>query len=547
MPMLASLTIRSSRLAAGALLAALVPLPMLAQARPARPTPPPAVSPRPLDAERWSRFDREWVRDEAAWSGLDMGLAHDELASRVWEDAARAREAWAESRVERVRDLIAVRPFAAAWATSDSPATTLRTSPPAPWAAADPADSLYRQARDLLNRGDYRRAAQLFRDLTQRFPKSDYAPEALYWDAFARYRIGSNDELRRALESLDQQRQRFPEARSQADASALATRIRGALAARGDAEAAAALEREARTTPASGAPCDQEDQAVRSEALSALAQADLATAMPIVRKVLARRDECSAALRRRAMFIVGQRADTGAVELLADAARTDPVSSLRSDAVLWLARIPGDRALAAIDELLRTSTDERVQRAAVRALAAHPSPRGRQMVRALIERADANEALRAEAIGSFDRENASAEDAAFLRGLYPKLTSQRLRERAVAALARMGGAENEQWLLALARNADEPVELRAAALRWTARSTVPIAEAVKLYEAVSERPLREQLIEVYGYRKEPAATDKLIDIAKNGTDPQLRRRAISALTRKNDPRTTKLLMEIIGQ
>lgn len=29
----------------------------------------------------------------------------------------------------------------------------------------------------------------------------------------------------------------------------------------------------------------------------------------------------------------------------------------------------------------------------------------------------------------------------------------------------MGGSEGEQWLLALARNADEPVDLRGAALR----------------------------------------------------------------------------------
>ena len=46
-------------------------------------------------------------------------------------------------------------------------------------------------------------------------------------------------------------------------------------------------------------------------------------------------------------------------------------------------------------------------------------------------------------------------------------------------------------------------------------------------------------------REEPAATDKLLEIARGGTDPNLRRQAISALARKNDPRTTKLLLDLV--
>ena len=40
---------------------------------------------------------------------------------------------------------------------------------------------------------------------------------------------------------------------------------------------------------------------------------------------------------------------------------------------------------------------------------------------------------------------------------------------------------------------------------------------------------------------------KLIDIVKTGTDPRLRNQAINALTRKKDPRSTRLLMEIIDK
>jgi hypothetical protein len=39
---------------------------------------------------------------------------------------------------------------------------------PSPWAPQDPADSLYRVAREHLNRGDYRRAASLFGESARR-------------------------------------------------------------------------------------------------------------------------------------------------------------------------------------------------------------------------------------------------------------------------------------------------------------------------------------------------------------------------------------------
>ena len=57
-------------------------------------------------------------------------------------------------------------------------APLLDREPREPWAAQDPADSLYRQARWVLNRGEYRQAADLFQRITQRYPRSAYAGDA---------------------------------------------------------------------------------------------------------------------------------------------------------------------------------------------------------------------------------------------------------------------------------------------------------------------------------------------------------------------------------
>jgi HEAT repeat protein len=529
-------------------------------APPAAPPPPPAppVAPVPpiavhgriahdleLDVDRL-RHQVEAVREldvarianEARWAALDAVRSIDIAA--ISTDARReAFEGLRAARLDMEWELGALPGVAR---------SALATQPPAAWAQSDPADSLYRVAREALNRGEYRRAAALFKEIPTRFPKSEYAPDAFYWQAWALYRIGGTAELREALAALDAQKSRYAQARSkQTDVPVLSTRILGALAARGDASAQRELERNAAQSGA-GASCDQEDIAVRQEALSALAQSDPENASQILRKVLEKRDPCSAGLRRRAVFLLGQRPDEANAQLLIDVARNDPDTEVRTSAASWLARLPGDRGIATLEELLRTSSDEAVQRAAVRALASSSAPRARQAVRATIERTDAPLALRREALSTFaDRDRATSEDAAYLRSLYGRLDNPRLKQSAALAIARIGGPENEQWAMALVQNENEPLEARSSVMQAAVARTASIGQVVKLYDAVSDRQLREQLISILGSRKEPEATDKLLDIVRTGTDPALRRLAISALSRKDDPRTTKLLMDIISK
>lgn len=426
----------------------------------------------------------------------------------------------------------------------DTGRESFATRPREAWAPQDQADSLYRAGREALNRYEYRRAAQIFRQLRERYPRSEYAGDAAYWEAFSLYRVGTIDDLRTGLRVLESQNNRYSREEIQADAGTLAARIRGALAVRGDRNAEEAVRRAAQ---ANGQPCDQEDIAVRVEALSALSQMDGETVVPILRRVLARKDECSAQLRRRALSILGRRGDTAAVATFVFVAKNDPDANVRGEAIGYLARQPGERVVDALEDLLRTSNDERVQRSAVRALSSHESPRARRSLRALIERTDVPEQLRREAIGSFERERSSAEDAAYVRSLYGRLESEKLRESIVNAVGRLGGTDNEQWLANLVKNPNEPMQLRASALNRLGRTTLPIAEFSKMYDAATERGIREQVMNVLAYRKEPEATDKLIDIARTGTDPQLRRLAINYLTRKNDPRTQKLLLEILDK
>src|SRR3954451_25035995 len=82
--------------------------------------------------------------------------------------------------------------------------------PPEPWAKADPADSLYRLAREAMGRGDYKRAAEIFHRIPERFPQSAYAGQALYYEAFSLYRSGGDDDLSSARDRLNQLKQKYP-------------------------------------------------------------------------------------------------------------------------------------------------------------------------------------------------------------------------------------------------------------------------------------------------------------------------------------------------
>ena len=417
---------------------------------------------------------------------------------------------------------------------------------PQAWAQQDPADSLYRQARDQLNRGDYRKAAALFKDLPGKFPSSAYALDAYYYQALSLYYIGTTTDLQAALDalgSLETQRAKFPRNnRTQNDAKALATRIAGVLSTRGLASNAAVKQ----ALEASAGSCDQEDASVRTEALNALMQTDAESGLQLAKRILAKKDECSAMLRRNAVWLLGNRKEVSATPLLIAAAKSDPSSMVRNDAASALARMPGDDALNALQELARSGDDENIQRAAVSALATHSNPKARLGIRSLVEKNDASENLRLAALDAFSRDRSTCDDVAWMRTTYGKVTSPRVRARLASAIGRVGCEGTDQWLAQLAKNEDEPIEVRISALR-RATEQMDIAGISKLYDATAQGQIREELINVLGGRKEPEATDKLIEIVKNGTNPQWRRSAINALTRKKDPRTTKLLMDLIDR
>lgn len=409
------------------------------------------------------------------------------------------------------------------------------------WYQEDPADSLFRAAHALFRRQEYSAGAAKFAEVRTRFPSTRYFCDAAYYEAFSRYRLGTQADVRAARAVLEGVGDRCTSARRRADMPELQARIDGALARQGDAAAAERVRRAA----SQGNVCDREERAIKAEALSALAQMDGQAADPVLRSVLNLKDDCSAPLRSQALALVARRNDAAAVSLLTQSARNDPNPETRREAVRALGRMKLDAALGAIEDLLRTSTDERVQNAAADAMGRSDQPRAQTAIRALIERQDVAEGVRLSALSALAAQDLTTDD---WRSLYRRVESEALRKAVISAVARNATAEAQQFLLSIARDPQEPQAVRSHAISRI-RGTAPIPDLYQLYQSADARAVRLSIVHGLIARKEPEATDRLIDIAKTSTDVEVRATAIRALgksPRKDDPRVARALSEILA-
>ena len=269
-------------------------------------------------------------------------------------------------------------------------------------------------------------------------------------------------------------------------------------------------------------------------------------AIPILKKVLEQRDECSARLRRKAVFLVSQHLTEGTVDVLLDVVQNDPDLEVREQAVFWLSQVHSERAVDALEAILESSSSRALQEKAIFALSQHNSDRASRILRDYAMREDASDDLRGKAI-FWIGQHSSPENAQFLREIYASTASVELKERIIFSVAQMHGQGNSRWLIDLALEESEPMEARKKAIFWAGQAGVPISEFARLYDGMSDREIKEQIIFALSQRHERDAVDKLMDIARSDPDGKLKQKAIFWLGQSGDPRVEEFLLEIIQQ
>ncbi len=402
----------------------------------------------------------------------------------------------------------------------------------------------YRRAREEVNKRNFQRAAELFEDFIDRYPRSPYVDDAHYWQAYSLYRLGGTDNLEEARDLLEVHRRRYASTNSRGQADQLLLTVRTDLARSGDPEQAEQVARTANRVLDQQCP-QRDDEDLRAVALNSLMQMGPENAMPVLKQIMAKKDACSAPLRRKAMFLVSQQRTTEKEAILLDAARNDPDSEVRSQAIFWLGQVNTEQALRAIEEVLNSTNDREVQEKAIFALSQQRSPRAGQILRTWAESDSRPLRMRETAIFHLSQQR-DPQNGEFLRNLYGKLPNGQLKEKVLFALSQRRGEGNEKWLMDVALNQREDVEMRKKAVFWAGNMrAIPLQDFVGLYDRFNDRAMKEQLILLYSQRREREAIDKLLDIARNEKDLELRKRAIFWLSNSKDPRVQQLLLEII--
>jgi hypothetical protein len=80
--------------------------------------------------------------------------------------------------------------------------------------------------------------------------------------------------------------------------------------------------------------------------------------MPILKKVLARRDACSYVLRRKAVFLVSQKGGDEAADYSRAGGEGRSDQETREQAVFWLGQVRSDRAVTLLEDILKNSRQQ---------------------------------------------------------------------------------------------------------------------------------------------------------------------------------------------
>jgi len=415
----------------------------------------------------------------------------------------------------------------------------------------DPADSLYRLGRLAIGDNDYRRAATLFDQVVSKYPNSVAAPNALYWRAWALYHIGmdrrTKSDLDDALASIDKLQASYAKSSAAtSDAPSLRTQIQSARASLGDANAAVNITNEAKGLSQAGSCSGSKvDEEMRVAALEGLLNMNAEDAVPIIKDVLKQRDPCRIELRKKAVWLLSQKRAPDVVSTLLDVARSDPSTDVRGEAIFWLSQTRSEEAVPALDSVLFSAGDDELRKKAIFALSQQRSERARQALRRAAESDRMSEDIRSEAIFWLGQQGLA--DLEYFKTLFQKTTNIELRKKIVFAVSqtRLPGAS--AWLIDMARDKSADIEVRKDALFQAGQSrTVDFALLSSLYDqSKGDAEMQDQVLFVLSQRREPAAVDKLMDVAKNDTNIDRRKQALFWLGQKNDPRVKQFLRDLL--
>jgi len=365
--------------------------------------------------------------------------------------------------------------------------------------------ALYAKGTAALDRREWLTAEQAFAQLAAM--KGARADAALYWRAYALNKDGHRDDALQAIAAL---RSAYPASRWVKDAGALELEIR----------------------QASGQPpavSDGTSDDLKLMALGGLMTADPARALPIITQMLS--GASSEQVKDRALFVLAQSGAPEARTTLLRMARNDADPALQAKAVHYLGLFGGADSKQALVDLYAGSKNLETRRAVVRALMLS----GDRARLAEIARTETSPELRREAIAQLGVVGARAE----LAEIY-KQDSTADGKRAVIKALFVSGAIDQ--MTALATSEPDPA-VRTEAIQCLGLMGTKTAPTLKtLYAGARSPDVKRAVVHALFVQGNAAA---LVEIARQETDPALKRDAVRMLSLMQSKEATDYMLELL--
>lgn len=369
-----------------------------------------------------------------------------------------------------------------------------------------PRSEAYRAGQRALERQDWVEASRIYARLAA--DSSDEVDAALYWKAYADWKRKRKQE---SLEGLRHLLVSYPESAWTDDARVLELEIRDGSGQ--DTRAA-------------------DDEELKLYALDALMQVEPEKAVPVLERLLARNS--SPRIRDRVLFVLAQSDSPRAREILLRTAKSGQPLELRRQAITNLAVAGDPDDLAVLAEIARdTSTPAEVRIAVVDAYLIANRPD--KLVH--IATSDPDEEIRAKAINALGAIRALPS----LRRLWTTQSDPALRAKLLEAF---GVAGDVGTLTKAARESSDP-ETRHKAIQGLGICGGSAASQT-LRELYGELPRSDDKRKVLEALMVHGDGKVLIELFRAESDPSLKRAIFQQLSVMNDPETTRLILQLLG-
>lgn len=406
---------------------------------------------------------------------------------------------------------------------------------------AAPVNETYGAAQEALNQAEYLEAIELYKQAYEEDQAGELAAKALYWRAFAHYKLGDQTHLKRALQVLEMQRTRFPESPHMAEAEDLYVRVTGSLARLGDARSVRRVREIAHTQRT-----QEHEYESRLAALNALMMMDSERALPILKKLLSDADT-EAKLKRHALMVLTQVDDEEAEQILLEvvARETDP--EMLAQSLFWLSQMHSDAALDAVLEAYRRTDSDEVKEAAIMAMSQTHDRRAGDLLIGVARDVSAGSEIRCQAVYALSQIHLEGTADIFM-DLFKTSDDTQFKSMIMYAMTEVDHPASKTWFADIIKDPHESIEVRQQGLHNAGQLDLIDVDFLRdVYRSDNDPEMRTQVCYVLSQLDDPAAVDLAIDIVRSEDNPEVRHQAIYWLGQFEDPRIVDFLIELIEE